>query len=462
MKGCFSPSFEVLRRMFGYIRLFALASLAAVIVIAGLVGLYFRLQASQTLQAVALKENAAIARQFTHGIWDGRGVPAEPAARRFAEESGAAALRVYDNRGVLLFSTGGALPVQRFETEAARAPLSGIVDAADYAPDARGTWLRSFQPVGQAGYIELFTDVTPAWRKLAVLHWAASGSVLMVFAIMLWVLLILTRKAEIVIARQHEANTELAKAAASARAENEAKSQFLANISHELRTPLNAIIGFSEIIQGDLPDNFPARYAGYIVDIHSSGTHLLSLINDILDFSKAEAGKLEMEVEEMNAGKMIANCLRLVSPRAEAGNVRLVNALPKESLILETDSKKFKQIMLNLLSNAVKFTPSGGEVRVRAWVEPGGDALGFEIRDSGIGMAPKDIARALVAFEQVDSTLSRRYEGTGLGLPLTKKFIELMGGKMEMSSQPDRGTIVTFRLPRSFKPRSGAAEQNTD
>src|SRR5690606_30090855 len=156
-----------------------------------------------------------------------------------------------------------------------------------------------------------------------------------------------------------------------------------------------------------------------------SGVHLLSLINDILDYSKAEAGKLEMEVSEVNATKLVQNCMRLVSPRAESGKVTLSEELPKEALIMLTDSKKFKQILLNLLSNAVKFTPAGGQVSVTAWKNATDDTFSFEVKDTGIGIAPKDISRAMSPFGQVDSALSRKYEGTGLGLPLTKKFVEL-------------------------------------
>src|SRR5262249_21776130 len=151
-------------------------------------------------------------------------------------------------------------------------------------------------------------------------------------------------------------------------AENRDKSQFLANISHELRTPLNAIIGFSDIIKKEMmPQIEDKRYHDYIGDIHTSGVHLLSLINDILDYSKAEAGKLALEITEVNATKMIQNSMRLVSPRAESANVKLLEQMPQEQIIMHTDGKKFKQVLLNLLSNAVKFTPAGGQVLVTAW-----------------------------------------------------------------------------------------------
>ena len=157
---------------------------------------------------------------------------------------------------------------------------------------------------------------------------------------------------------------------------------FLANVSHELRTPLNAIIGFSDIIKQEVEASEQKdKYGNYINDIHSAGVHLLSLINDILDFSKAEAGKLEVEIAEVNLSKMVKTCLRLILPRAEEAGVELVDVTPKDVLTLSTDSKKLKQILLNLMSNSVKFTPEGGEIRVSAWRNIQDGTLGVEVKE---------------------------------------------------------------------------------
>ena len=304
--------------------------------------------------------------------------------------------------------------------------------------------------------VEILSDVTRPLQKLEELQLYAVGGIAGLMLLCVMAIFISTRRAENIIAKQHEANMDLAAAAATAQAENREKSQFLANISHELRTPLNAIIGFSNIIKNEvMPMVENKKYHDYINDINSSGVHLLSLINDILDYSKAEAGKLEMEVAEINATKLVQNSMRLVEPRAEAAQVKLVEALPKEAIIITTDSKKFKQILLNLLSNAVKFTPAGGEVRVSAWRDLADDTVSFEVRDTGIGIAPKDISRAMAPFGQVDSALSRKYEGTGLGLPLTKKFVEIMGGKFTIESKLNVGTTITFTLPRELKSGDG-------
>lgn len=302
------------------------------------------------------------------------------------------------------------------------------------------------------GVIEVFFDITESYEKLEAFQTLAICAIIFVFLLFLLILSIRSRKAELIIAKQIEANAELANVAAAAQAENADKSQFLANISHELRTPLNAIIGFSEIIKTELlPTLAERKYDQYVTDIHTSGVHLLSLINDILDFSKAEAGKLDLELAEVDATKMVQNSMRLVAPRAEAAGVQLIDELPKDHLIMMIDGKKFKQVLLNLLSNAVKFTPSGGKVTVTAWKTMEDDTITFQVTDTGIGIAPKDISRAMSPFGQVDNGLKRKYEGTGLGLPLTKKFVEIMGGKFTIESEINQGTTVIFVLPREIK-----------
>jgi len=310
------------------------------------------------------------------------------------------------------------------------------------------------------GRLEIISDtaeVPPTLLRYGQYGIGAIAAASLFFLFVLFIsLFIVSAKSEAIITKQHEANLELMEAVNAAQAENRDKSQFLANVSHELRTPLNAIIGFSEMLKNELmPTLTDRKYDNFVNDIHAAGVHLLSLINDILDYSKAEAGKLELEVSEINVTKLVQNSLRLVGPRAETGQIKLVEALPKDTLIMTTDSKKFKQVLLNLLSNAVKFTPAGGEVSVTAWQNVADDSITFEVRDTGIGIAPKDISRAMAPFGQVDNTLKRKYEGTGLGLPLTKKFVELMGGKFTIESEVNKGTKITFTLPRKPQPREG-------
>ncbi len=307
--------------------------------------------------------------------------------------------------------------------------------------------------------IEIKYQATEQWNGLDKFRQIGAGGVIIIFLVIISTLLFTSLHAESIITKQHEINIELAAQTASAQAENRDKSQFLANVSHELRTPLNAIIGFSEFIK--LERSGPmgnAKYAEYIRDIHSSGVHLLSLINDILDYSKAEADKLELEVSEIDATKSVRNSMRLVSPRAESAQVTLVEEIPREHFIIKTDSKKLKQIMLNLLSNAVKFTPSGGAVTVTMWQNVVDGALSIEVKDTGIGIAPKDISRAMAPFGQVDNSLSRKYEGTGLGLPLTRKFVEIMGGTFSIQSEVGKGTTITVTIPKEVEGKVGPVE----
>jgi len=296
--------------------------------------------------------------------------------------------------------------------------------------------------------LEIYVDTTDYSNDLFFYQALSTAFMVISFTSMYIGFFISSLKAERIIEKQHETYVELETAKARAETENKQKSQFLASISHELRTPLNAIIGFSEIIKDEVMGELQnEQYKAYIRDIHGSGVHLLSLINDILDYSKAEAGKLELEFEEIDLSKVIISSLRLQEPRAQAAEVKLEKELPPERIIITSDAKRMKQILLNLLSNAVKFTPTGGTVKISAWSNLKDNSISIEVRDTGIGIAPKDLAKALAPFGQVDNQLARKYEGTGLGLPLAKKFVELIGGKMNIESEVNKGTAITLNIP---------------
>jgi signal transduction histidine kinase len=224
---------------------------------------------------------------------------------------------------------------------------------------------------------------------------------------------------------------------------NRHKSEFLANMSHELRTPLNAIIGFSEVmlqgIFGDLND----KQREYQEDVLSSGKHLLTLINDILDLSKIEAGRMELDVATFSLASAVDNGLTIVRERAARHGITLKAVLPNDLPPIEADERKVKQILYNLLSNAAKFTPDGGRVEIRVTREDGD--VRVDVQDTGIGIAPEDRAGVFEEFRQVGRERSR--EGTGLGLTLTKRFVELHGGRISLESTPGKGSTFSFTLP---------------
>tara|TARA_R110000868_G_scaffold12110_5_gene58688 strand:- start:9020 stop:10885 length:1866 start_codon:yes stop_codon:yes gene_type:complete len=226
------------------------------------------------------------------------------------------------------------------------------------------------------------------------------------------------------------------------------KSEFLANMSHELRTPLNAIIGFSEALERELfgPVGNP-RYREYATDIHDSGVHLLNLINDILDLSKIEAGHFKLHEDEADLDGIVASACRIVRHRAQQASISIETNLPKPAVSLIVDERALKQILINLVSNAVKFSNDCGTVSVDCTVSPKG--LCIAVIDRGIGIAEDDIPKALSPFTQLDGTLSRAHEGTGLGLPLAKHMTELHGGTLRIESKPGEGTTVFVDLPAS-------------
>lgn len=228
---------------------------------------------------------------------------------------------------------------------------------------------------------------------------------------------------------------------------NRAKAEFLATMSHELRTPLNAIIGFSQMIRDNLFEHEnQAMYREYAKDINLSGQHLLSLINDILDISKIESGTEELLDDRVDVPTLIRSVEALVKHRAEQGGINLKREIPPDLPGLEADERKLKQILVNLLTNAIKFTEPGGVVTLKAWYRWDSGFV-FQVTDTGIGIAPRDIPKVLSQFGQVDSPLSRKHSGTGLGLPLSKSLTELHGGSLDLQSQPGNGTTVTVRLP---------------
>jgi PAS domain S-box-containing protein len=247
------------------------------------------------------------------------------------------------------------------------------------------------------------------------------------------------------VTEEQEARETLKSAKDSAEVASRTKSEFLANMSHELRTPLNAIIGFSESLQRGLFGNMTEKQREYVRDIHGAGQHLLAIINDVLDLSRIEAGKAALIEEEVNLGDLSCAALRMLEPRIHEKRLGLdIEGMERLPPVLG-DGMRLQQVLLNLLSNAVKFTPDGGRIRVCGAQDS--DGLTVRVSDTGIGISPDALPKIVMPFELVESAFSRKYEGTGLGLPLAKRLMEMHGGSLAIASEPGQGTTVTVRLP---------------
>ena len=229
---------------------------------------------------------------------------------------------------------------------------------------------------------------------------------------------------------------------------NQHKSEFLANMSHELRTPLNAIIGFSEVLTEQMFGEVNDKQMDYLQDIHSSGQHLLTLINDVLDLAKIEAGRMELELSCFDLGLLLDHSMTLVRERAARNGLTLTLEVSDGLEDCVADARKVKQVVVNLLSNAVKFTPTGGSVTVRARLLDGaGSGAEVAVADTGVGIAAQDQALVFEEFRQASGDYLRKTEGTGLGLSLAKRFVELHGGRLRLDSAPGHGSTFTFTLP---------------
>jgi signal transduction histidine kinase len=314
-----------------------------------------------------------------------------------------------------------------------------------------GTWrIVGYQRVEKLPIVALVAlsedDALADWRHTTLVQASVCAGIMLALA-SLALLFYRAFHARILAHHQlRETVRELEEARIAAEELSRVKSQFLANMSHELRTPLNAIIGFSEVIRDARMGPVDARYRDYARDIHNSGDHLLRLINDVLDLAKVEAGRLEIHDEPLDLRKLFTDCARLMADRITDGRLEFTSRLPSQPPQVIGDELRLKQILLNLLSNAVKFTAPGGRIGLSAEVIA--DGMAIAVSDTGIGMEPYEIEIALEPFRQLDGAFARRFEGTGLGLPLALRLAELHGGRLALTSTKGAGTVAVLYLPR--------------
>ncbi len=256
-----------------------------------------------------------------------------------------------------------------------------------------------------------------------------------------------------------ETNRELQEAKEKAEESSRTKSQFLANMSHELRTPLNAIIGYSEMLEEDARDAGEKETILDLRKIQSAGRHLLTLINDVLDISKIEAGRMELHPETVSVKDIIQEAVNTVEPLAKRNNNRLVVAPEPPAETMRTDLVKFRQSLFNLLSNACKFTENGTvSLELEKEVVDGEDWICWSVRDTGAGIAPRDLSKLFRSFSQVDNSSTRKHGGTGLGLAISQRFCQLMGGDITVTSEPGTGSTFTIRVPVECRERTGESK----
>ena len=389
---------------------------------------------------------------------------ADQVIRRVTSRTRVLRVTVYDPAGRVAYSNDprrigmSKIPDERFAAALAGAVASthGRVDEIragdglllDRTVVSSSIPLRSAEGFGHLGVFQIDTDVTDLEAKVVSDSLRSAGIIAAGFASIYLLLLATVAAGSRLVARKHAETVELAAAAARAEASNKGKSEFLVNMSHELRTPLNAILGFSDVIRNEVYGPVsPPVYKDYAAHIHGAGSHLLGIINDILDLLKTNAGKMQISAAEIDLGELVDETVALMQQSAAAARVRLDSIGARSLPVGSADARKLKQVLINLLDNALKFTPAGGSVTLEARHDPAACVVEFIVTDTGIGIAEADIPTCLAPFGQVDGSLARKYEGTGLGLPLSNQFVQLMGGSLSIQSEVGKGTRVFVRLP---------------
>ncbi|HEY9547933.1 MAG TPA: ATP-binding protein [Kiloniellaceae bacterium] len=442
----------------------------------------YRQVAGDDLTAMAERSNVSLAQMFSNVVWDAhagflttahflspeaiRRHPETQAIRESLQmrlrDLSILKIKIYDLNGLTVYSSDpGQIGEDKSGNNGFLAARTGhraselthrdTFSAFEQTVEDRDV-LSSYVPITSGsghveGVFEVYYDVTDlltAIRQRQLLLQLVVGATFL----LLYLLLIFgVWRSERQTRLHYYKNLDLARAAARAAESNRLKSEFLATMSHELRTPLNAILGFSEILKSQLPQAASdATRREYADSIWLSGRLLLNIVDDVLDMSKVEAGEMVLDAEVFDPVALLESCLRLIEKQAEKQGVELVSNIAGALPPAFGDERRIKQVLLNLLSNAVKFTAAGGRVSLWLGTAPDG-MLQYTVSDSGIGIAPGDIAKVQTPFGQVESTYARRFGGTGLGLPIAKSLVEMHGGRFALESVLGQGTKVSFTLP---------------
>jgi len=385
---------------------------------------------------------------------------------RFIADAPVYRLKIYDRQGDTIFSTDAEQIGENesddegfkeashgvVASELARANTFSVFESTVVDRDLLSSYVPIYRngPGSEiVGVFEVYDDVTLFLRDINR-GIASQVALVLLTTIAVYLVLIWTvRRGDHLLRREHARSLALVQSVARAEAASKAKSQFLANMSHELRTPLNSVIGFAEILSsegfGPLGDK---RYLNYAKEIGDGGRNLLTIINNTLDLSKIELGTAEVALRPVDPVAVIRGAVQQLDRQIQDSGVAVSIEIDPRVPSMQSDETKLKQILLNVISNGLKFTPAGGRVTIKV-ISGGSDDrdVRFEIRDTGIGIAPTDVPIALAPFGQVDSALNRRYQGAGLGLPLAKGLAELLGGTLEIAGTPGSGTTVIIILP---------------
>ncbi len=486
---CGPESPEVLadaaHKTFRLTRNFAVLGGIVILTVAAILTAIHHKMAIGDLQSMAERNNVALARVLANAIWnpysdfiaeagsletgalrsDPRIAELHKVVSARVEGLSVAKVKIYDLSGLTVYSSDWAqIGDDKSDNVGFLSARSGVVasqlahrdtfDAFEGTISERDLF-SSYIPIrGEGrgarieGVFEVYYDVTEFLARVERRKALVALLVVSMLALIYVSLLYFVSRGDRIIKNQIRRNVRLAANAARAEAANQAKNTILANVSHELRTPLNAVIGFSEIIKAEMYGPIGNRkYAEYIGDIHTAAVHLLGVIGDIFDLTKAETGKLKMAAEPVDVNRAITVAVQMVAGQSKTDRVRLTAQIETGIGDLRGDERRLTQAIINLLSNAIKFTPAGGSVTVRGFEDAANGTVVAEVIDSGIGMSPEDVEVALSPFGQVDSTLGQEYDGTGLGLPLTVAFVQLMGGTLTIQSEPGAGTTIRIALP---------------